>query len=276
MKTKLLIFFLICGQLAYSQTFAPPKNTNIIPIRGPTGPTGPKGAQGDQGEQGPPGAPGRDGQNGLNGQPGVQGPMGCPGPEGPTGPRGVTGVTGPIGPTGPGITGPTGPAGSTGPTGPTGPGIVPVFGTFTSTGILGNVISTGNNNGLIPDPSSTYTAGSANSSGFSTSGQTVFVPESGQYLVTFNVLATSTGGSTGATIGLFADGATTIPYSEIFHPLTASSDTRYTNTVVVNINMSIAVKLYAATGGNSAIVVVPDQIGASGQGVVLTLLKVSD
>jgi Collagen triple helix repeat (20 copies) len=102
-----LIFAMLGGAYAASNSGAGKATASAKAKRGPKGPKGATGPAGPQGPAGPAGAAGAKGDAGANGAAGAAGEKGATGPTGPTGAKGATGAAGATG-----ATGATGPEGS--------------------------------------------------------------------------------------------------------------------------------------------------------------------
>lgn len=197
-----------CGCRRYS-------NTTYIGVPGPAGPTGPAGPIGPQGPVGP------------------QGPTGATGATGATGPQGPIGLTGATGATGP--QGPQGPVGPQGPQGPAG--------------------STPNQNATLYNTASqTLTSGTAltvptvlTNNGLTASTNSLTVPATGTYLVSYTVNRT-TGTSNTDSVGIAIGGTL-----QAGTQMSLSSSQGVSGTYVLNLTNGNVITLVPTISGTSTV-----------------------
>ena len=236
-------------------------NSSMTGPTGPTGPTGATGATGTQGATGPTGVMGPTGPIGAMGPTGPMGEIGPTGPEGRQGERGETGPTGVAGNDGQnGATGPKGETGAQGPTGPTGP-----TGPRGDDGVISNqnatILSMASQDLVIGTPIQLSTILTNN--GLVVSGDSITVPTTGTYIVTFYVnRATSAAGTDGISIAINGN-------VESYTSRPLSDDSTSSGYFVMNLNEGDAISIVP-------VIINAKKINASGGcSATLTVIKIS-
>ena len=201
--------------------------------RGPMGPSGPQGARGPigpQGATGPIGPQGPIGPTGLTGATGPQGPQGVIGPVGATGPQGPQGVTGPVG-----ATGPQGPQGEVG---PSGTNDIIYAGITTQTTVDAGAI--------IPLQYINDTEDST----MSVVGNSIILPEAGDYLITYSINGSTPTGTLVAS--LYLDG---VPISGETITLSSAGDiVSGSRTVLIYTSSASTLSLYNISSEDASVV----------------------